>query len=172
MLENALEDSIAKIKELSVQDPNERLPKEEQIRCFLYHFYTSHSIIAHPEAAYFPAEHGSKEECDLRIIFPDRNEEWIELKTARCATGLQTKLSEESRKWDKDGWKLDHAPSGATRTFVLFTFTEDNPDDHDIEFFSKIIDLWPKYPVKKISTHELNWRDTAVKYVTAWFWQW
>lgn len=171
MLAAALDESIQQLIKISQYSPNERLPKEEGLRCFLYHYYTSRGVLVHPEAGFFPADDGNKEACDLRLIFPD-HEEWVEVKTARCAPGLNKKITEDSGRWDRDGWKLENAPAGAHRTFALYTFTHDHPDDSRDAFFGKIINLWPGYEVRKTKSHNFTWRDTNVKYATAWFWRW
>ncbi len=171
MLKNALEYSLEYLDKISSSKPNERLPKEEQLRCALFSFYTSKGYLVHPEAAYFPADDGNKEECDLRVITSSK-EHWIEIKTARCASHLQTKTTEEVGRWEKDGWKLENAPENADKIFILYTFTENHPDETDSTFFKAIRDLWADYAVTRACTKKFSWRDTSVNYVTAWYWQW
>ncbi len=171
LLNEALVYAVSQVQELSHKKPNERLPKEAVLQCAIYHFYMNKGYFVHPESAYFPAGKKKNMSCDLRVI--GESELWIELKTARDARGLISKIDEEKEKWEKDGSKLDNSPPNSRAAFVLFTFTEDNPENSNKRIFKEINKLWDGgYGFTKVVTADLTWPKSEIKFITVWYWVW
>lgn len=172
-LNDAILAAVDKIVEISSKKPNERLPKEAIVQCEIYRHYTNKGYVVHPEAGYFPANNGLKWSCDLRIIADDKQELWLEIKMARDGAGLSTKLSEEKKKWEKDGSKLDSAPKKSRAAFVLIALTEDDPKLKQRRFFQEVNNFWGGgYNFTEVVTKPIVWPSADVNYVTAWYWTW
>lgn len=132
-------------------------PKEDQIKCAIYHKFCDNKYLVHVEARYPEAS----QRCDLIVIDQSTNERVaIEIKTAWAGQGWINKPTEQASAWRADIEKLlalqekGWVDSGY---FVLcFAYEEDSPSE--IKLRSEIETLGGKWtaPFSIINWNGLN----------------
>src|SRR4051812_19276119 len=86
--------------------PNERLPKEEQIRCSMYAAIRPLYEIVCAERGYGSIDDGSRVEADLWAYTTGSTPVWIEFKRCWAIGGWNNKPPEQLRDWEADIEKL------------------------------------------------------------------
>jgi len=104
-------------------------PKEDQIKCALYHVFRSIGYRVHIEAAI--TRNGQR--CDVRVVAPGDKSIVIEIKTAWAGKGWNNKPNEQGSSWRKDIDKLAALPAFnksqvVDRFFVLLIASQDGYD--------------------------------------------
>ena len=160
----AIEEAIADIQRISSFDPNERLPKEEQIRCAMYNAYRQRDLVVHAEAGY-PA---TQCECDLRVHGQLMPETWIEIKTVWSGAGWVNKPVEQVRGIQSDFEKLESVRASANCMTVVFGFF-DRPAA-ETPLGEMILDLNPKWLAFDSGNRRFHWRGENLSVLRAWSW--
>ncbi len=79
---SVIANTLADLALVDSSEPNERLPKEEQIRCSIYAFIRPLYDVVCAERGYGSIDDGSRVECDLWAYSKGSAAVWIEFK--RC----------------------------------------------------------------------------------------
>jgi hypothetical protein len=156
--------------------PNERLPKEEQIRCSIYaairHLY--HVVCA--ERGYASIDDGSRIECDLWASSPGAREVWFEFKRCWSAKGWVNKPPEQLRDWEADVEKLRQLSIDAERYFVLVGLFDCDPLCKQDSAGSGIANNIRRfYPMQLVhcDSKPFTWRTgDGMSRIGAWVWRW
>ena len=171
--EKIINDILADLKSLSLNNPNERLPKEEQIRSRMYaSLIGDHSYVS-VERGYYPIEDGNSSECDLWLKNNDGSEAWVEIKRCWSGKGLIDKPKEQLESWTEDINKLSHLPTNTERYFILIGVFE-----HDPKIFprkSKVlsnIDTFHTEHEILFSYKPMHWRNSSINFVCCWCFKW
>jgi hypothetical protein len=104
-------------------------PKEDQIKCALYHVFRCIGYKVHIEAAI--ARNGRR--CDVRVVAPGDKSIAIEIKTAWVSKGWNNKPKEQGDSWCQDVDKLATMTAFGKsevvdRFFVLLIASQDGYD--------------------------------------------
>jgi hypothetical protein len=156
--------------------PNERLPKEEQVRCCVYAAIRPLFRVVCAERGYGSIDDQSRAECDLWASSPDCTPVWLELKRCWSASGLNNKPPEQFRHWEADLDKLRRVPLESERYFLLVGFFDFDPL-HQTDFaHSGVIQNIHRFhtnrQVHRIS-REFSWRATdGISWIGVWVWCW
>jgi hypothetical protein len=168
-IDDVLNDMIS----LSCSNPNERLPKEEQIRSRIYASLIDKNMVVSVERGYVPIEEGDSSECDLWVKSNDGLEEWIEIKRCWSGTGFHDKPKEQLESWCSDISKLARLPHTTERYFILVGMFEHDPEVHPRK--SKVVSNIDSFHNEKkvaFSTKHFRWRGSSLKYVSCWVFKW
>jgi hypothetical protein len=156
--------------------PNERLPKEEQIRCCIYAAIRPLFWVVCAERGYGSIDDKSRTECDLWAASPDCVPVWLEFKRCWSATGWVNKPPEQLGYWEADLDKLRNVPVASERYFLLVGFFDFDPlneaDSSHSGVVQNIRGFHPRQLVHRAS-REFTWRaDDGISWVGAWVWFW
>ena len=166
---------IKDLRAVSESDPNERLPKEEQIRCQIYSKLISEYQIVSVEKGYGSIDHGKKKECDLWCRDSDGIETWIEIKRCWYGRGFNVKAPDQVKGWKKDIEKLSSCPLNSNRVFVLVALSEMSPDKYKAkkppQMLSEIGDFYPDR-LWGSKGGAFSWRTSSLGHAEAYFWVW
>ena len=161
----AVECASTEVRTNLAKSPSETLNHEALARCAMYMSFRQQGLPVHVEAAY-PKKH---QKCDLRVLFGDGDEAWIEVKTAWHVAGWNNKPAEQRDRCRKDLVKLRHAPQGTSRVFALFGFFGDEKAGVSGSVFSAIHGLLEKSEqIHDSGTQPFQWGD--VRTMRAWAW--
>ncbi len=147
--------------------PQERLPKEEQIRSRLYRcLVDAGAAPVAIERAYVDVDsRAGQHEVDL-VAFTRKRQWWIEIKRGEAdAPGYQSKPSESMRRWIRDAEKLLHAPPTSAKAFVLVGLRRGPgrrlySDDHLANFDTAFRRMFVRHNVNvHLAASKLTWRD-------------
>ena len=122
-----IEAMLADLALVASSQPNERLPKEEQIRCSIYAAIRPLHQVVCAERGYASIDNGSRIECDLWASSAGSPPVWIEFKRCWSASGWVNKPPEQLRDWEADVSKLRQLDESSDRYFVLVGLFDCDP---------------------------------------------
>lgn len=163
------------LRAVSNSHPNERLPKEEQIRCQIYSKLISEYPIVSVEKGYGSIDHGLKKECDLWCRDRDGIETWIEIKRCWYGRGFNVKATYQVADWMKDIEKLASCPKNSNRVFVLVALSELSPDKYKDQKQPQMLSEITRFYPDHLSGGEggsFNWRESSLGHAEVYFWLW
>lgn len=155
--------------------PNERLPKEEQIRCCIYSTIRPHFRFVCAERGYRSIDDKGRTECDLWAMSPGQVDIWIELKNCWSARGWNNKPPEQPADWERDLDKLRRVPVVSERLFLLFGFFDFDPLVDEAAQTGVVRNIRHFRPANLIhgSSRPFAWREgDGISWVGAWVWRW
>lgn len=166
------------LENVNNSNPNERLPKEEQIRCTIFHYLLDKIDIVCAERGYGSIDNGNKKECDIWAK-KGKEEIWLELKTCRLGSSKhwKNKPSEELKKWNDDIDKLGHVNKKTDRYFFLVCFSEFVSIDNKLQNSKTVNNINRLCKYLKPATYSMSfkWREKEygnISCVCAWLWHW
>jgi|GEM_PF-4794595 len=176
-IEKLVADVLEDLDTVSDSEPNEKLPKEEQVRSRIYASLLNDFEFVCVERNYFPVEDKSNIECDIWAKDSSSTALWLELK--RCwsckGKGWVPKPPEQLRKWNEDVAKLSKVESKDNRYFFLVGVFDSNPlgehKDRVPGVIKNIRNFYPDNLVYKVS-RKFKWRNTNLSHIGAWVWHW
>lgn len=156
--------------------PNERLPKEEQIRCCIYAAIRPFFLVVCAERGYASIDDRSRIECDLWASSPGEAPVWLEFKRCWSASGWINKPPEQLRHWEADLNKLRAVPNESVRYFVLVGFFDFDPLSEAESAHSGVVRNIREFHASQLLyrvSREFEWRDgDGISWVGAWVWRW
>jgi hypothetical protein len=167
---------LADLTLVASSQPNERLPKEEQIRCSIYAAIRPLYHVVCAERGYASIDDGSRIECDLWASSPDTPPVWIEFKRCWGAKGWVNKPPEQLGDWEADVEKLRQLSVESDRYFVLVGLFDCDPlceqESGRNGIANNIRRFYPGQLVHKASK-PFTWRpDDGLTCIGAWVWHW
>ena len=156
--------------------PNERLPKEEQIRCCVYAAIRPLYRVVCAERGYGSIDDRRRIECDLWASSPGQPPMWLEIKRCWSASGWVNKPPEQLGDWKSDLNKLRKAPVESGRYFLLVGFFDFDPLSEEESSHSQVVSsvrgLHGPHIVCSRS-REFVWREgDGISWIGAWVWRW
>jgi hypothetical protein len=126
-VEAIINDVFEDLRLVAWADPNERLPKEDQIRSRIFASIRAEFKVVCAEKGYTSIENGGRKECDLWAVSKKGQVTWIEFKRCWYAKGWNNKPSEQYGTWLDDLRRLGKAKIDSHRYFFLFGFFDFDP---------------------------------------------
>ena len=161
---------------VATSEPNERLPKEEQIRCCIYATIRPLFRVVCAERGYGSIDEKSRTECDLWASSPNRPPVWLEFKRCWSATGWINKPPEQLGYWEADLNKVRKVPITSERYFLLVGFFDFDPLDEAASSQSAVVQNIRQFHIRRLvhrASREFAWRtDDGISWVGAWVWHW
>lgn len=161
---------------VATSGPNERLPKEEQIRCCIYATIRPFFQIVCAERGYGSIDNKSRTECDLWASSPDRPPVWLEFKRCWSAWGWINKAPEQLGYWEADLDKLRQVPVASERYFFLVGFFDSDPLDEAQSSPSRVVQNIRCFHIGQLvhrASRKFTWRsDDGISWMGAWVWHW
>lgn len=169
-------DIIADLTTVSQSHPNERLPKEEQIRSRIYASLLEHYESVCVERCYTSVDVKPTVECDIWAKNKAGEISWLELK--RCwslsKSGWINKPVEQHRSWESDVIKLASVPTKDIRVFLLVGVFDSDPAHHIIDG-SALLEKISQFHTGNLClsrSHPFSWRDSPTSHIGIWVWLW
>lgn len=173
-LSSAIIDDLIRI---SRHKPNERLPKEEQIRSRIYATLLSQYEVVCTERGYSSIDDKSGIECDVWTMSRSGQCHWLELK--RCwhisEPGWNNKPSEQLRSWGNDLKKLSTVPTKEIRTFLLVGTFDVDPSGASPAGQSGVLKNVYEFHPKNLchfTSQGFSWRESPISHLGIWVWEW
>ena len=167
--------TLADLANVAASLPNERLPKEEQIRCSIYAFMRPQYKVVCAERGYASIDDGSRVECDLWAS-DGSAETWIEFKRCWSGKGWNNKPPEQMRGWEADVEKLRRLPIETHRYFILFGLFDCDPLCEKKSARSGVasnIRQFYRQQLVHSGSKAFSWRtNDGLSHIGAWVWQW
>lgn len=160
--------------------PNERLPKEEQLRCAMFAAVRPDLHVVCVERGYGSVDDGEREECDIWAASATGSELWLEAKRCWGAKGWVNKPGEQLATWTKDIAKLARTPIESERYFLLvgaFGFDpsaeRDPPTGAHGEVLRCIRRFHRPHLLHVAPARAFSWRpNDGLTHIGAWVWGW
>ena len=169
-------DVVADLVQTASSSPNERLPKEEQIRSRIYMNIRPLFSTVCLERAYLPIEVDGTKECDIWARDKNGQELWIEIKRSWSIRSWNNKPNEQLRDWQTDIHKLSLAPLSSTRIFFLVGFTDCKIDlAPKAQNVDRLLALIAKLhaPARVYeNAYPFSWRSESINQIGIWIWLW
>jgi len=160
---------------LASSSPNERLPKEEQIRSRVFATIRPWYQLVCVERGYASIDEKGRVECDLWARTPGRPDAWIEMKRCWYAKGWVNKPPEKLAYWTADIEKLGQVGTDSDRFFLLIGLFDLDllaiPADAAEGVLRNILGLHSDRCVFRASM-PYWWREENITHVGAWVWHW
>jgi hypothetical protein len=158
--------------------PNERLPKEEQIRCRIYAVIRPLFHVVCAERGYDSIDNRSRIECDLWASSPGQPPVWLEFK--RCwsvsGPGWYNKPPEQLGYWKSDLDKLHRVSVESERYFLIVGFFDFDPLSEVGATHSGVVQNIRRFHTEQVvhrSSKKFVWRaGDNISWVGAWAWHW
>jgi hypothetical protein len=170
---NAVLEDLALV---AASSPNERLPKEEQVRCCIYAAIRPLFRVVCAERGYRSIDDRSRTECDLWASSPGQVPVWLEFKRCWSASGWVNKPPEQLGYWEADLDKLRAVPVESMRYFVLVGFFDFDPLSEAEAVHSGVVRNIRGFHAAQLlyrASREFAWRDgDGISWVGAWVWRW
>lgn len=171
IIDRMLEDLVL----VAASQPNERLPKEEQIRCSIYAAIRPLFRVVCAERGYGSIDERSRIECDLWAK-SDVAETWIEFKRCWSAKGWVNKPPEQLRDWEADIEKLRKVPVRTDRYFILLGLFDCDPLSEQDSARGGVADNIRRFYRSHLvhsASKPFTWRtDDGLSCIGAWVWHW
>jgi hypothetical protein len=155
--------------------PNERLPKEEQIRARIFTSICREYDVVCAEKGYASIDDGSRTECDLWARKKNESDAWIEFKRCWYGVGWTNKPTEQIQTWSFDLAKLATVKTASHRYFFLFGFFDFDPcgpSGADRSLVAAIRTIQPRVLEHAVS-ERFSWPNgEGVTHMAAWCWHW
>jgi hypothetical protein len=165
------------LRKVSRSLPNERLPKEEQIRSCMYAELRPLFEVVCVERGYSPID--SKSSIEIDICARDRTGQryWIEIK--RCwhvsGRGWVHKPDEQLCTWQADIDKLAKVSTEDVRVFVLVGCLAADPMSNPLAIQSGVLkrmtDFYPTQ-LRHYSIVPFTWRESPISHLSIAMWEW
>ena len=169
----AVLDELVRIAE---SQPNERLPKEEQIRCRIYTTLIPLFRFVCAERGYGSIDERSRIECDLWASSPDQVPIWMEIKRCWSVSGWVNKPPEQLAYWDADLDKLRKLPVKSERFFFLVGFFDFDPLDEEKSPHGGVVQNIRRYHPDQLlppTSRQFSWRaGDGSSWAGVWVWHW
>ena len=165
------------LKRVAKSLPNEKLPKEEQVRSCLYAELRPESEAVCVERGYASHESQSTIEVDLWVRHATGTDYWIEIKRFWhvSAPGWVHKPDEQLKNWRADLDKLAKVSLEDNRIFVLVGFLTIDPGIDLLTIkdgaIHRMNHLYPSFRCHH-SIFPFEWRDSPVRSVSISVWKW
>lgn len=168
ILKTAVEHAMEDVRGVSMADPQEVLPKEEQFRSALFASFRGRGYVTQVEAAY----PGTTKEADIRAYLGAGRDLWVEVKRTwdMGTVGWVNKPAEQFRTWQEDVTKLSSAPESSLRVFLLFGVFDSDPATNPRGVAKRIATFYPEQLVMATDCRPLAWRDSGIRVMKAWAW--
>jgi hypothetical protein len=170
-----MDDVFADLRAVAKAAPNERLPKEEQIRARIFASIRQEFDVVCAEKGYASINRGSRIESDLWARKKGEPDTWIEFKRCWFGTGWTNKPSEQIKTWSFDLKKLAAAKPSSHRYFFLFGFFDFDPCRSDCAtkgLVRAIYDIEPGV-LDHAACEQFRWPNgEGVTHMAAWCWHW
>lgn len=168
-----IKDVLLDLQLVSSSTPNERLPKEEQIRTRLFCSLAGNYKYANIERGYQSIDEGNSSECDIWLKSKIGIETWIEIKRCWSGRGFTDKPKEQLESWQKDISKLASIPNNTQRIFILVGVFENNPilEKASTKVIHNISTFFDNKVIETQYEH-FNWRKSSIQYVACWVYKW
>jgi len=165
------------LKKVAQSIPNEKLPKEEQIRSCIYAELRPDFEVVCVERGYDPIENKSSVEVDIWARRTTGERYWIEIKRFWhvSARGWVHKPDEQLGAWQADLNKLANVSREDTRIFILIGFLATDPEiDISTIQTGAIHRLNNFYPGQRRyqALFPFTWRDSQVSRLSVTIWEW
>jgi hypothetical protein len=161
---------------VATSSPNERLPKEEQIRCCIYAAIRPQFRVVCAERGYGSIDDRSRTECDLWASSPGQVPVWLEFKRCWSASGWVNKPPEQLAGWEADLDKLRAVPVESVRYFLLVGFFDFDPLSEAESAHSGVVCNIRGFHAPQLvhrASREFGWREgDGISWVGAWVWRW
>lgn len=175
-IEYVIDEVFRDLTRVAAAAPNERLPKEEQIRSCIFATLRPSANLVCAERGYRSVDDGGRSECDLWVAAAGGETSWIELKTCWSVRGWNNKPSEQLSTWHADVAKLAETPTDSARYFALIGFFDFDPsDDATAAGRPLVAELLSFYQMQlRYSRIEsFQWPNgKRISHVGAWVWLW
>lgn len=165
------------LRKVASSNPNERLPKEEQIRSRVFAHLLLAAQVVCVERGYVSVDERSSSEVDLWWRTQDGQAHWLEIK--RCwhvsGPGWNNKAGEQHGTWTADLKKLAAAPLDDVRVFLLTGFFDFEPLTDPVTTRSPVVTFIRLFqPGRRVASHvaPFSWRTSPVSHLGIWFWRW
>jgi len=171
-----IDDMLDDLRLVAESLPNERLPKEEQVRCSIYMAIRPLYHVVCAERGYRCIDEGGRTECDGWARSSGAMPVWIEFKRCWSVKGWNNKPPEQRRDWEADLEKLRGVPIEDERYFILvglFDFDPLNPSQPDRS--GVVINMREFHPAQLVhsGSRRFSWRkDDGISWAGAWVWRW
>src|SRR5262249_3302584 len=156
--------------------PNERLPKEEQVRCSVYAAMLPLFQVVCAERGYGSIDDKSRIECDLWARAPHQPDVWLEFKRCWSAKGWINKPPEQLGYWEADLDKLRGVPAKEDRYFLLVGFFDFDPFSELDSSASRVVqNIRSFHPAQLVhrASGPFAWRVAdGISWIGAWVWHW
>lgn len=156
--------------------PNERLPKEEQIRSCIYATLRGGARAVCAEHGYASVNDGSRSECDIWTVAAGGEESWLEFKRCWAVAGWNNKPSEQVESWRYDVGKLRTASRQSDRYFLLVGFFDFDPLAGATPKRRPLIDAIAGFYAEREVFQEataFTWQNGGtITHMAAWVWHW
>lgn len=175
-LDSIVQSVFNDLDQVAMANPNERLPKEEQIRSRIYSTLLCPERTVCCEHGYTPVGQDNEIECDIYTHSNGKPSGWIEIK--RCwsgSFGWVTKPAEQLRSWTRDLEKLKTVPICDARYFFLFGVFDFEPIGFSGTKIPGVIrNIRSFYPenLQHKSSRNFRWRGEDISHIGAWIWSW
>ncbi len=167
---------LGDLAQVAASLPNERLPKEEQIRCCIYAAIRPLFKVVCAERGYGSIDDRSRTECDLWASSPGQTPVWLEFKRCWSAAGWNNKPPEQLAYWEADLDKLRMVPVESVRYFILVGFFDFDPlsvPDSTKSGVVRNIRVFHATQLIHRDSREFKWREgDGISWVGAWVWRW
>jgi hypothetical protein len=164
------------LQAVSTTYPNERLPKEEQIRCALYMAMQSCFDVVCVERGYGSIDDGNRAECDIWARTGEEAQSWLELKRCWSVKGWINKPPEQLTYWNADLEKLATVGVQSDRYFLLVGFFDCDPVGKSVEDSSGVVANIKRFHPNKLVYRDsvaFSWRqDDGISHAAAFVWHW
>jgi hypothetical protein len=167
---------LADLALVALSQPNERLPKEEQIRCSIYAAIRPLYSVVCAERGYSSIDAGSRIECDLWASSPGQPSVWIEFKRGWSGKGWVNKPPDQLSSWEADVDKLRRLDINSDRYFVLVGLFDCDPlcahSSARCDVANNIRSFYRTHLVHS-SSKPFTWRESdGMNCIGAWVWHW
>lgn len=172
VVESVFED----LAHVAASGPNERLPKEEQLRCCIYAALRPGFRVVCVERGYGSVDEGSRDEADLWAQPEEGAAVWMELKRCWSVPGWENKPTEQLKAWLLDLAKLQRVPADSERYFMLFGFFDTDPLDPASSEKGWVVRNLVRFQPERLThraSRRFEWRTgDGIAWVGAWAWCW
>jgi hypothetical protein len=167
---------LADLALVATSEPNERLPKEEQIRCRIYSSIRQLFRVVCAERGYGSIDEKHRTECDLWASSPGRAPVWLEFKRCWSASGWINKPPEQLGTWRADVDKLRKVPVSSDRYFMLIGFFDFDLQDERAASHCGVVQNIRRFHTRQLvhqTSQEFAWRPKdGITHVGVWAWYW
>jgi hypothetical protein len=170
-----IDEMLSDLALVAASSPNERLPKEEQIRCSIYAAIRPLFHVVCAERGYGSIDDGSRIECDLWACSKESPQLWIEFKRCWSVKGWNNKPPEQLGTWRADVEKLRQVPLDADRYFVLVGLFDCDPSCEQASTTGALGNIRHFHPSRLVhaACKKFGWRTgDGISWIGAWVWRW
>ncbi|WP_176703433.1 hypothetical protein, partial [Aliivibrio fischeri] len=165
---------IDDLKKVSESKPNERLPKEEQIRSCIFSALKNKFDYVCCERNYQSVDNGKNIECDIWAANSGEQPVWMEIKRCWHLSSWVNKPGEQLKSWEADLNKLSTVDINSKRYFFLVGVFDSEPNRDDSKKNKVILNIQNTQPqnlcFERYSSY--FWRESSISNIAVWVWCW